>query len=203
MPLSGRRIAVLASLTHAGEPSPLARRNTRILIAETLTPSSASSPRILRHPHLGFSPIRGMSARASSLTHGLPPAEVRLSPLPSYQLPVPPKERLWAHHERRPPSSRDDPADRGHEQSVATVKTRPAHLALQDLRRWRRTTTSTSLVRSLGESETSRNRRRRNRYANAKSTDQTSDENEARSYECAASSGDRRFLCPSGRPPPD
>jgi hypothetical protein len=46
---------------------------------------------------------------------------------------VPPKERLWADQERGPPSTRKDPADRGHEQAVATAKTRPADLALEDL----------------------------------------------------------------------
>jgi hypothetical protein len=53
-------------------------------------------------------------------------------PLPSHQLPVPPKQRLRAHHERRPSCSRKRPADRRHEQPVATAKARPAHPALED-----------------------------------------------------------------------
>src|SRR5919106_6620754 len=103
--------------------------------AETLMPSFASSPRIRMHPHRGFSPpIRRMrsrtvlgdrwSASRRSPTEG---------PLPPHQLPVPPKERLGADQERRPPSSRKDPAHRGHEHPVMAAKARAAHLALEDL----------------------------------------------------------------------
>jgi hypothetical protein len=45
---------------------------------------------------------------------------------------VPAKERLWAHHERRPSSARERLAHRGHEKPVATAKTGFAHLALKD-----------------------------------------------------------------------
>ena len=48
-------------------PSPLARSRVRILVAETRMPSLASSPRILKHPHLGFSlPIRRISSHTKS-----------------------------------------------------------------------------------------------------------------------------------------
>ena len=59
-------------------PSPFARSSVRILVAETLMPSLASSPRILMQPHRGFSrPIRRMSCRTASGIAGLPPAELR------------------------------------------------------------------------------------------------------------------------------
>jgi hypothetical protein len=45
---------------------------------------------------------------------------------------VPPKERLRADQERRPPPRGNDPADGGHEHAVATAKLRPAYLALED-----------------------------------------------------------------------
>jgi hypothetical protein len=55
-------------------PSPARRSSVRILVADTLMPSLASSPRIRMHPHLGLSlPIRTMSARTSSGIGGLPP----------------------------------------------------------------------------------------------------------------------------------
>ncbi|HEX6331480.1 MAG TPA: hypothetical protein VF129_09390 [Actinomycetota bacterium] len=58
-------------------PSPFARKSVRILVAETLMPSLASSPRILTHPHREFSlPICRMSSRISPLTGGLPPVDV-------------------------------------------------------------------------------------------------------------------------------
>jgi hypothetical protein len=86
-------------------------------------------------PHLGFSlPIQRMSSRTSPGIGGLPPDDLRRKgPLPSHQLPVPAKERLRGNQERGPPSTREDPADCGHEQTVATAKMRPAHLALEDL----------------------------------------------------------------------
>ena len=46
---------------------------------------------------------------------------------------MPSKERLRADQERGPPSTREDPADRGHEQAVATTKLRPGDMALEDL----------------------------------------------------------------------
>jgi hypothetical protein len=46
---------------------------------------------------------------------------------------VPPKERLGADHERRPPAPGKDLAQRGHEQPIAAAKARPAKLALEDL----------------------------------------------------------------------
>ncbi len=58
-------------------PSPFARSRVRILVAETLMPSLASSPRIRMHPHRGFSlPIRRMRSRTSSGIGGLPPADL-------------------------------------------------------------------------------------------------------------------------------
>ncbi len=55
-------------------PIPFARSRDRIFVAETLMPSLASSPRILIHPHRGFSrPIRRIKSRTSSLIGGLPP----------------------------------------------------------------------------------------------------------------------------------
>jgi hypothetical protein len=94
-----------------------------------LAPNPDAAPRFSR-------PIRRMSSGTASGIVGLPPADLRRKrPLPSHELPVSPKERLRAHEERRPPSSRKRPADRGHESPVATAKTLPAHhLALQDLR---------------------------------------------------------------------
>jgi hypothetical protein len=60
-------------------PRPFPRSSVRILVAETLMPSLASSPRILRHPYLGLSlPIRTMSSRTSSVIGGLQPTQVRL-----------------------------------------------------------------------------------------------------------------------------
>jgi hypothetical protein len=66
----------------AGSPGSRAetvdRSSVRIFVAETMMASSASSPRILRHPHLGFSlPIGTMSPRSSSLIDGLPPPDAR------------------------------------------------------------------------------------------------------------------------------
>jgi hypothetical protein len=45
---------------------------------------------------------------------------------------VPAKQRLRAHQERGPPGSRQDPAERGHEQPVPAAKARTARLALED-----------------------------------------------------------------------
>ena len=45
---------------------------------------------------------------------------------------MPSKERLRGDEERRPPTPRKDPVDRGHEQAVAAAKTRSANLALED-----------------------------------------------------------------------
>ena len=71
-------------LVPGGTGSPWSRaqsvrsQEVRILVAETLTPSLASSPRIRMHPHLGFSlPIRRMSLRNSALIGGLPPEKMR------------------------------------------------------------------------------------------------------------------------------
>jgi hypothetical protein len=47
-------------------------------------------------------------------------------PLPFHRLPMPAKDRLWADHERGPSNPRKRPAHRGHEQEVATAKTRTA-----------------------------------------------------------------------------
>jgi hypothetical protein len=55
-----------------------------------------------------------------------------VSPLLPHQVSVPAKERLWAHHEGRPSSSRKGPAQHGHEQSVAAAKMCAAHLAPED-----------------------------------------------------------------------
>jgi hypothetical protein len=58
-------------------PRPFERRSVRILVAETLMPSLASSPRIQMHPHVGFSlPIRRMNSRTSSAIGGLPPTDL-------------------------------------------------------------------------------------------------------------------------------
>ncbi len=93
-----------------------------------LTPNpDASPPRVLpAHPEDEVSNVLGdrWSASRRSPTEG---------PLPPHQLPVPPKERLGADQERRPPSSRKDPAHRGHEHPVLAAKARAAHLALEDL----------------------------------------------------------------------
>jgi hypothetical protein len=59
-------------------PRPFARRSVLILVAETLMPSLASSPRIRIHPHLGFSlPICRMRSRTSPEIGGLPPVDFR------------------------------------------------------------------------------------------------------------------------------
>ncbi len=44
---------------------------------------------------------------------------------------MPAQQRLWVHDERRPTRARQHPAERRHEQPVATAKTRPARLALE------------------------------------------------------------------------
>ncbi len=129
-----RRNSPQAGLPRRGAgPSPLARRSVRILVAETLTPSLASSLRILRLPHLGFSlPIRRMSSRTSSLIGGLPPTEVRrklhfLRTSSQCQ-----RRSVCGVQERQPPGSRKDPAHRGHEHTVATAKKRPPRLPPED-----------------------------------------------------------------------
>ena len=61
----------------AGE-RPARRSSVRIFVAETQTPSLASSPRILMHPHLGLSlPIRNMRSLTSWLIGGLPAVDAR------------------------------------------------------------------------------------------------------------------------------
>jgi len=64
--------------------------------------------------------------------------------LPSHQLPVPPKQRLRADHERGPPSAMAGLAHRRDEPSVAAAKTRAARIALED----RQLMAKTSLFRS-------------------------------------------------------
>ena len=79
-------------------------------------PSLASSPRILRHPHVLFSlPIRGISSPTSSGSEACRRRTSAVGPRASHQLPMPSKERLRGDEERGPPSSRNDPADRGHD----------------------------------------------------------------------------------------
>jgi hypothetical protein len=96
-------------------------------LGELASDPEASPPGVFRsHPH---------DERSFLIGDRWPPSDRDpfVGPLPPHQLAVPAKERLWAHHERRPSSSREGPADRGHEHTVATAKTRLAHLALQDL----------------------------------------------------------------------
>src|SRR6266545_4918399 len=62
---------------------------------------------------------------------------------------------------------------------------------------WRRTTSSTSLLRSVEEPATSWSTRRSSRYANAKSTDRTSHEKEADGTKRAGCGDDQGFVCPS------
>jgi hypothetical protein len=111
-------------------PRPFARSTVRILVAETLMSSLTSSPRIRMQPHRGFSlPICRMRSRTSPEIGGLPPRDLRRkvhflrTSSRCHRM-----ERLRADQERGPPSAREDPADRGHEQAVATAKLWPCHL---------------------------------------------------------------------------
>jgi hypothetical protein len=103
------------------------------LVAETQMPSLASSPRILMHPHLGFSlPIRRMRSRTWSVIGGLPPLDPRRK---VHFL------RTSSRCQRRSVWGLTRNADhraRGRTLLIAamnnrSVKARAAHLALEDL----------------------------------------------------------------------
>jgi hypothetical protein len=144
-------------------PSPFARRSVRIAVAEILMPSLASSPRILRHPHLEFSlPIRRMSSRTSSSIGGLPPAG--------------PRRKVHFRHtssrcHRRSVGGltrKDDHRDRASVLLSAVMNRRSRRRSrglptwrLRTISWWRRTTSSTSLfICSLEERAIDRTRRR-------------------------------------------
>ena len=168
-------------------PIPFARRSVRILVAETRIPSLASSPRILRHPQLGFSlPIRRMNSRTSSLIGGLPPAEGRLKVHFLRTSSRCHRRSVWGL------TPRIDHRARGRTLLMATMNSRSRRRRrglrpwrLRTISWWRRTTTSMSLDRSPTPPANSRTRRRSSRYTRAKTTDRTSHVKEARSYELA------------------
>ncbi len=93
-----------------------------------LAPDPEAAPPGVLPPH-PKDQLSNLVADRGPAARGGPPE----APLPPNQLPVPAKQRLRADHERRPPNSRKGPAHRGHENTVATAKTGPPGLALQDL----------------------------------------------------------------------
>lgn len=56
-----------------------------------------------------------------------------MGPLPSHQLPVPPKHRLRAHHEGGPDGTGEDPARRGERHPIQPAEAEAARLAPEDL----------------------------------------------------------------------
>lgn len=104
------------------------------MVADTLTPSFASSPRILRHPHRGFFAGHPQDQDSDLLADGRPAAgrAPPEGPLPPDELAMPSKQRLRTDQERRPASSWERPADRGHEHPVAATKMRLAQLPFEN-----------------------------------------------------------------------
>jgi hypothetical protein len=166
-------------------PRPLARSSVRIFVAETLMPSLASSPRIRMHPHLGFFlPNRRMSSRTSAAIGGLPPTDPRLKLHFRRTRSRCHRRSVWGL------TRNDDQRPRGRALLNAVMNSRSRRRRrgmptwrLRTISWWRSTTSSTSRSRSPEEPTTSRTRRHSNKYANAKSTDGTSRETEARWYE--------------------
>jgi hypothetical protein len=85
----------------------------------------APPPRVLpSHPHDEVPNILG---------DGRPTAgrSMTVRPLAAHQLAVPSKQRLRADQERRPSLAGEHPAERRHEQPIASAEARTAHLALE------------------------------------------------------------------------
>jgi hypothetical protein len=104
------------------------------VVAETRIPALANSPWIRTQPTSGY-PGEPEDQLAGGRIGRRPPhaACPSVGPLPPHELPVPPEQRLRAHHERGPGRTGEHPARRCEYHSVEPAEAGAILLTAQDL----------------------------------------------------------------------